>query len=213
MNMKNLLFATGSVFVAITGRASSSGPYMVSAGDRTSGELIYASVPAKVSLTLLGLKFPVMIDCDQGMIGGKFHLGKNVTGDGVASIDVVGFQRCRSEHFRGLVHLTASGPWQINAMGVPGSNPMVMSISKVSLRVAGTTTEGENCSIELSGSLSRKFHQDTQSLSRFAIRSKLYVSQEHGCPEDFFWPRGRTEAVFSGPNEVIQNAVGPIKIR
>lgn len=217
MFLRGCAVAGATALIAVAGPAWATGTYSISAGSTTSGDVPYTASTTGATPQIDFHTAFVNMSCDAGTAAGFLHLGSNVPGDNIASIDSTTWTNCLSFGLPMTVTQlspnTPATPWILNATGVPTSGVTAGTVTDVKAHVAHTPVNPNDpslCSFDVSGSVDGNFNANNQSLNITSptAGATLVISNIVGC----FGQLVDQEEAFFEASYAISNDEGPVSI-
>ena len=206
-----LAIASAAALVTIAGPAWAAGPYTITAGTTSGGDVAFTAATTGVSPQIHFNTPNVEMACASGTAAGLLHTGSNPTGVNIAGIDSTTWTDCLGPLNLPMT-VTQTGapvPWRLNVTGTPTSGVTVGTIDQVSAHVEATG-DPDTCQFDVTGSVDGNFNESGQALTittptaGAALRTTNVVGcfglVDEGGPATF-------EGVYA-----ISNPAGPITI-
>jgi hypothetical protein len=143
-----------AALLSVTGTAWAAGPYTVTAGTQTSGNVDVHGTSVG-TLTFAGPSSSAT--CKSGTASGSVTLGPSDDGVGIGSIDDSTWDNCTGD--LGEVVITQTAPWRLNATGAPTDGVTAVTVDQVAVHV----TSG-SCSFDATGSADGFVDESDQTL-------------------------------------------------
>ena len=206
-----LAVTSAAALVTIAGPAWAAGPYTITAGTTSGGDVAYTAATTGASPQIHFNTPNVEMTCASGTAAGLLHTGSSPDGVNIASIDSTTWTDCLGPLGLAMT-VTQTGdpvPWQLNVTGTPTGGVTVGTIDQVSAHVAATVNP-DDCRFDVTGSVDGNFNESGQALTITTptAGAQLDVTNVVGC---FGLVSDPDTATFEGVY-AISNPAGPITI-
>ena len=151
------------MLVTIAGPAWAAGPYTITAGTTSTGDVAYTAATTGAAPYIFFATPNVQLACDSGTVDGNLFLGSNATGENIGSIASSTWTNCPGPLGLPLT-FTQVGTWSLNATGTPTGGVTPVTIENVSVHVEATDDPG-SWAHDITGSMDGILDESTQVLT------------------------------------------------